>query len=182
MADIKKRNLTDIEKFQAMSWHQQTQTILGELVNLTAGVAQHNRALFNLHKAAAIADAIISAHGAAAKTLEMYGWPWGAVLAAVAYAAGLARVAAIAGTSFQGGGAGAAPSLAGATAATPMTPVTAGGKPVTQTQQDQPRPPANVTIVLTGHSFSRGQVEELMAQVEELGKDGFPLRFSVKAS
>lgn len=122
------------QRFIKASLTVQAQTIFGELANITAGVAQHNKALFRINQVAGIANAVINAHQGAARTLGSYPWPLAGILAALHYAAGAAQVAAIAGAKFDGGGAGAAPSLAGATAATPVTPVSAaptGGNRVT---------------------------------------------------
>lgn len=181
LSEIRKRGLTDLEKFQAMSWSKQTQTVLDELVSLTAGVAQHNRTLFNINKAAAIAQAVINAYEGISLTLSKYPYPINIGLAAAHAAVAFAQVNAIASQSFQGGGRGAAPSLAGATAATPVTPVDAGGRPISQAQ-DQQRAPANVTIVVQGESISRKQLEDIATGLNELGEDGFPLFFSVKAA
>jgi hypothetical protein len=183
MADIKKRNLTDIEKFNAMSWQKQTQTILGELVNLTAGVAQHSKSMFDLNKAAGIANAIINAYIGISKTLATYPFPFNIALAAAHAVVAFAQVRAISSQSFQGGG-GAAPSLAGATAATPVTPVSQGAPPVLGTQaQEQARPPIEVTLILQGGRASqRAALEELLGEMQELTQDGFPVRFTQKTA
>lgn len=110
--------------FSNQSMQDQATNVFGELAGITAGVAQHNRALFNINKVAGIANAIISMHTGVTKSLAAYPMPLAGIMAAVHAAAGLAQVAAIKSTSFQGGGSGAAPSNATAVP-TPTTP--AGG-------------------------------------------------------
>jgi hypothetical protein len=120
MEEIRKAGLTNIERFTAMSMGAQTATVFGDLEAMTAGVAQNNRALFNINKVAGIANAIVSTHEGAAKALSFYPPPLSFAMAAVQVAAGLARVAAIRATQF---GSGAAPSVAGTTPAPPVSPV-----------------------------------------------------------
>lgn len=114
ITEIERKGASDRAKFEAMTAQQKTQTILGEMVAMTQGVAQHSKAMFNVNKMAAIADAIVSTHAGVAKTLATYPWPWAGVLAAIHAAAGLARVDAIRRTQFGGGGGvGTTPSAAG---------------------------------------------------------------------
>jgi hypothetical protein len=120
MEEIRQAGLTNIERFTAMSMGAQTATVFGDLEAMTAGVAQNNRALFNINKVAGIANAIVSTHEGAAKALSFYPPPLSFAMAAVQVAAGLARVAAIRATQF---GSGAAPSIAGTTPAPPVSPV-----------------------------------------------------------
>ena len=103
------KGYTDRQKFAAKSTQAQTAQVVGELVNLTAGVAQHNRQMFELNKAAGIAQATINTYEGVTKTLSAYPQPLAGILAAAHLAAGLAQVSAIQGTSFNGGG-GTAPS------------------------------------------------------------------------
>lgn len=125
MGDIAAQGVLARRKFEAMNLRQQAQTIFGELANITAGVAQHNRTLFNINKVAGIANAILNAYVGISKSLAAYPMPLAAIMAGIHAAAAFAQVSAIRATTF-GGGAGAAPSIAGATPATPVTPVTSG--------------------------------------------------------
>ena len=62
-----------------------------------------NRKMFEIGKAAGIANAVVSTYTGAAKALEL-GWPVGPIAAAAITAKGFAQVSAIRSTSFGGGG------------------------------------------------------------------------------
>lgn len=111
MTALTVKGLTDREKFQKLSSKNQTKQVLGALVNLTSGVAQHSKSMFRLNKIAGIAQATINTYEGVSETLSAYPQPLASAMAAVHLAAGLAQVSAIKSTSF-GGGSGA-PSLAG---------------------------------------------------------------------
>ena len=64
----------------------------------------HNRELFYLMKAAAIATATVQTAQLVVSTYKEYGWPWGLVAGAAAAAAGAAQIASISSQSFQFGG------------------------------------------------------------------------------
>lgn len=126
MAAIREANMTDLERFQASSWQAQVGIVSGALAEMTAGVAQHSKKMFELNKAAGIANAIVSTYAGVAKALEAYPPPLSFAMAAAQAAAGFAQVQAIKAQQFGGGG-GAAPSLAGSTAATPVSNVGGSG-------------------------------------------------------
>jgi hypothetical protein len=125
IAEIRKKGMSDLEKFTNASYSKQAGMISGYLADITAGVARENKAMFELNKAAGIANAIVSAYEGISKTLGAYPFPINVALAAAHAVAAFAQVRAIASQSFSGGGS-AAPSLAGGTPATPVTPVTGG--------------------------------------------------------
>lgn len=121
------------QAFSRMSMQNQAKTIFGELAGITAGVAQHNRALFEINKVSGIANAILNAYEGISLTLKSYPFPLNAAMAVAHGAAAFAQVSAIQSATFGGGG-GSAPSIAGSTPATPVTPVSsgaAGGGPTT---------------------------------------------------
>lgn len=124
--EIRKQGLSRLEKFQEMSYKDQAKTVFGQLESITAGVAQHNRALFEANKVAGIANAIVSAYEGISKTMGSYPFPINVGMAAAHAAAAFAQVNAIRSTSFGGGG-GAAPSVSGSTPAPPVTPTSGGG-------------------------------------------------------
>jgi hypothetical protein len=125
IAEIRKKGMTDLQKFTDASYSKQVGMISGYLADITAGVARENRAMFELNKAAGIANAVVSAYEGISKTLGAYPFPINVALAAAHAVAAFAQVRAIASQNFNSGGA-AAPSLAGGTPATPVTPVTGG--------------------------------------------------------
>lgn len=164
-------------QFERLSMRQKTKTIIDELLIITQGVAQHNRFLFEINKVAAIADAIISAHEGAARTLAKYPWPLGPVLAALHYAAGIARVSAIQATTF---GAPSAPSVA-AGAAIPVEPIV--NQPFDGSASDrlsaaEPAPARReINVTLIGSSFTYQQVaEELIPLINEAVGNGADIR------
>ena len=125
MGEIRKKGWSDIQKFQNSTLSKQVDQVSGYLADITAGVARENKAMFEINKAAGIANAIVSAYEGISKTLGAYPYPINIALAAAHAAAAFAQVSAIKNQSFSAGG-GAAPSLAGGTPATPVTPVTGG--------------------------------------------------------
>lgn len=164
LADIRQRGLSAIEKFQAMSFDAQVKQVSGALADMTAGVANENKKMFELNKAAGIANAIVSAYQGIATTMGTYPFPLSVAMAAAQGAAAFAQVSAIRSQSFGGGG--AAPSLAGGTPATPTTPVS-GGTP--QAQQAQ-------VMRLEGISpdslYSGSQIVPLVDAINKFVKDG----------
>jgi hypothetical protein len=125
IAEIRKKGMTDLEKFTNASYSKQVGLISGYLADITAGVARENKAMFEINKAAGIANAVVAAYEGISKTLGAYPFPINIALAAAHAVAAFAQVRAISSQSFNGGG-GAAPSLAGGTPATPVTPVNGG--------------------------------------------------------
>lgn len=161
LTEIEKAGWSEREKFAAMSLKRQAATVFGEMAGITAGVAQHNKALFEINKTAGIANAVIGAHEGASRTLAKYPWPLGPALAALHYAAGAARVQAIRSTSFQGGGGGTTPSAAG-TAATINSQAFETQQIPQKTQERDPEPVVNINI--NGDSYG---TEELQDKIVE---------------
>ena len=75
----------------------------GAMSGLTTLMNSENRKMFEIGKAAAIAQSIISTYTGMTKALEL-GWPMGPIAAAAIGAAGFANVASIRSQSFGGGG------------------------------------------------------------------------------
>jgi hypothetical protein len=103
------KGLTEREKFQAKSMAGQVKQVVGALVEMTAGTARENKAMFAINKAAAIANAIINTYQGASLALATYPGPIGWAMAAATVAVGIAQIMQIATTSF---GSSAAPSVA----------------------------------------------------------------------
>lgn len=109
--------------FKKATGKQKVGLLLKEGAAMTAGAAQSNRKLFELNKAFAIADAVVSVSQGVAAGLKL-GWP--ASIPAVAYAlgTGLPQIAAIKNTQFGGGGGvGTTPSAAGTAPTINSTPI-----------------------------------------------------------
>lgn len=112
LTEIAKKGMTDRERFQNMSWGQQVGTVAGALEEMTAGVANSNKTMFKLNKAAGIANAIVNTATGVTRALAEYPPPISFVMAAAQLAAGLAQINAIKSTQFGGG---TTPSVAGST-------------------------------------------------------------------
>lgn len=171
MGKIRERSMSELEKFTRLSYKNQAKTIFAELANITAGVAQENKTLFNINKAAGIATALINAYEGISLTLSKYPYPINLAMAAAHAVSAFAQVNAIRSQSFGSGGA-AAPSLAGSTPATPVTPVGTGA------------PGGLGGTLLTiegldpGSLFSGRAVRELAERLEEHLRDGGRVQFA----
>lgn len=97
------KGITDRQKFEAKGGKDKAKQVFGDLANITAGVATHNKTLFRINQAAAIANAVINTAEGVTKSLSAYPMPLAAVMAAAHLAAGLAQVAAIRSASPGGG-------------------------------------------------------------------------------
>jgi hypothetical protein len=122
--DIHAAGLDRIAQFRAMSWDQQVSSVAGSLEQMTAGVAQHSKGMFEINKAAGIANAVINTARGVTNALGAFPPPLSFVMAAVQAAAGLAQINAIRSQQFNGGGAGLPPSQA---ATAPTNVASAGG-------------------------------------------------------
>ena len=165
LTDIERKGLSEREKFERASMGQRVSMVTGALQQMTDGVASENRKMFELNKASAIANAIISAYQGISTTLGAYPFPLSAVMAAAQAAAAFAQVNAIKSQSFSGGG-GAAPSLAGSTPAPPVSDV-GGGQ-----GGGQGGGGGSTIINLEGDTFGRDQVSQLIEEINENQRDG----------
>lgn len=135
--------------------------------NLTAGLATHSRAAFEVNKAGAIAKAVMDTYKGIGGVLAEYPGPVGWGLAAVQAAMGFAQVSAIKSTSFGGGGGGSAslPSGGGI-----PSQATSGGTPVVQAQSSNTtqQQPVTVNIYNTGNVLSADYVEStIIPQIKD---------------
>lgn len=167
LTQIEREGLTERQKFEQMSLKSKVKTVAGHLTELTAGVAMHNRKMFEANKIAGIANAIINAHEGISKTLSAYPYPINVGMAAAHAAAAFAQVSAIKSASFGGG---SAPSIAGSTPAPPVTPVTSGA-PSAQGGR------LAVEGLDPSAMFSGAQMRELAERLQEHIKDGGTLVF-----
>lgn len=123
-----------------------------------------SRKLFEVGKAAAIANAIVDTHAGMTKALAQGGWA-GIAMAAAVGAKGFASVSAIRSQSFGGGGAGAqatgSNTAAINAATTPVGGNSGGGGP----QQ-------NTVINLSGDFFGETQIRGLLERINETTRNG----------
>lgn len=105
---IRKANMTNLEKFTAMSYQEQAKAVATAMTQQLTSVNTTSRAMFNIQKAANISQAIMDTYAGATRALKDYPAPWSYAVAGATMAAGLARVASIRSQSFGGGAVGSA--------------------------------------------------------------------------
>jgi hypothetical protein len=158
IAELRKKQMTDMERFAAMSWHKQTSTIAGELASLTSNLDRENRAQFAIQKAGAMASAAVNMYEGISRSLSAYPMPLAAVMAAAHAAAGMAQVNSIRQQQFgQGASAPAIPSAPAADA------TQAGMQQTLMVQGD-----FDSTRLFTGTA-----VRDLMDRISEAQRDGY---------
>jgi hypothetical protein len=133
------------------------------LRNLSSLMNTENRKMFEVGKAAAIAQSIMNTYQGATKALAEVPYPYNFVAAASVVAAGLNNVNNIRSQSFGGAGAGAA-STGGAEG------IGAGGD--VSGQQQGPTNVTEATINITGDNISGDSARALVAQLREYQEDG----------
>ena len=180
LINIKKKGLTDLAKFNAMSWKGQTKTISGELANMTAGVAQSNKTMFRTNKIAGIANAFINTYQGVTNALAAYPPPISFAMAGIQLAAGLAQVSAIKSISFGGGG--GAPSIAGSGGGAPSTVNTTSAiTPDSFSDIEAKQEPTNITHISISGNPTGEQVVELIERINEQQDNGAVLKATVVA-
>lgn len=145
------------------------QATMGQILsNMSTLMNTESRKMFEIGKAAGIANSIISTYTGASKALEL-GWPLGPIAAAAITAKGFAQVQSIRSQSFGGGG---SPTNAGGSATGNVNAASQG----IQDPNQRPQTVANVSLV--GDVFSRDSVKGLMEQMGDLFDDGMRIRVS----
>jgi hypothetical protein len=109
-----RKNLADTSKYLGM---------------MSSLMGSHSRRAFEVGKAAAIAEAIVSTYAGAAKALKDYPMPWSFAAAAAVVANGMMQVQRIRSTTFGGGGGG------GGGGSAPSIPSDLGGTATPSTAQ-----------------------------------------------
>lgn len=140
------------------------------------GFSQHSRKMFELTKAARLADAAIAIPStvidAAREGTKIGGWPLGAAMGAAALASQLGQLRAIQSATFAGGGsAGGGGVGVGASSASSASSA--------EPQQQQPIMQRFVNVSVFGEEntmYSRDSVLKLMQRIGEEVKDGAVLR------
>jgi Arc/MetJ-type ribon-helix-helix transcriptional regulator len=177
LGDIVAQGTLARQNFVEMSARQQTQTVVSQLLEMTQGVATHNKAMFEINKIAGIANAVINTSLGVTKALSSYPPPLSLVMAAVQFAAGMAQVEQI--KSAQFGGGTSAPSVGGG-AAVPVTPAESRPPPQLAEQLAQATAPAaperTVQVTFIGSGFSAAQIrDEIIPGINEAVGDGVRL-------
>lgn len=108
LARIRGDGMKALENITEQSWQSQAQTIAEKMGEMTAAAASGSKAMFNINKVAAIANALLKAResvtNAYAFGSKIGGPPLGAAMAGVAAAATAAQISAIKSQQFGGGG------------------------------------------------------------------------------
>jgi hypothetical protein len=137
--------------------------------NLATLTNSKNRELFQIGKAAAIAQATVDTIAGATKAFKDVPYPYNFAVSASIVAAGMANVAQIGSTEFGGsgggGGGGGSPLANAGTGATPLGPQSNSGGPGGGGGR-------RIVVNLTGSRFSRQDVEDLIKQINDAGGDG----------
>lgn len=166
MEQIRKNSLTALEKFNRASWMSQTKTISSELVKMTQNVAGQSKRMFQINKAAAIAEASVDAIRGAEKTWDAYPYPWNVGMTAIHVAASAARLQKLKSASFSGG-AGTAASVAGNTAA--------GATPTSPQGGGDDRRVVHASFNVRGQMVSKRQLREMAEGLNDVLGDGAEL-------
>jgi len=169
------KSMTAREKFAAKNSKDQVTTILGDMQKMTAGVANSNKTMFQINKAAALANAAVQLPASIMKTMEQYPYPISIAMAGLQAAAGAAQIAAISSSSFGGGGGGSTtmPTSGGGFATAPgIAPSDIQG-PIEE-EEDTAK---EVTINLGDSAFvSTEMVRELVVAINDEIGDGVVIR------
>jgi len=164
-------------KFEQKTAKEKTDTVLGEMVSMTAGVAQHNKVLFNINKAAAISQAVVDNYSGFMRTMADYPYPINIALAGLSLAAGASQIAAIASTSYEGGGGGTTPSAAGSMAVINDRPIesdSAGGNSILDEVEDRRNLDRDnsIQVVVTGNvGWTPEIIDELAEGLRQATED-----------
>jgi len=99
LGDIHAQGVMERMRFEQMSTTQQIGFLASQIQGLTAQSAQHSRKMFELNKAAGMANTIVSTVVGATKALEL-GPILGPIMAGVVWTAGAANLAILSNTKF----------------------------------------------------------------------------------
>lgn len=160
------------EAFAAMSMENQTKTVLNEMIAMTDGVASENRAMFEINKAARLAEAVMELQAGVSKTFNAYPYPYNIGMAALHLASGISNIASIAKSSFTSKSASG--SVAGGAKSAPKVETATPTTQVSQTAQAAPQAtPIQVTISLGDDDMiiSTASVRKLIEQINETAGD-----------
>lgn len=179
LARIREAGLKRMGNMTKQSWQQQAQTVAQQLQAMTQSAASGSKAMFNINKAASIANALLSARESVTNAYRFgsrIGGPaLGAAFAATAAVATAAQIRQLSSTSFNSGAtvagsvsAGGATAPSALPAATLPNTAQAAGAGGRQT----------VTIQIQGETFGREAVRNLISEINEAISDGAVLRLA----
>jgi hypothetical protein len=158
---------------------KEMQVAVQKIMGMTAAAASGSKELFEINKAASIANALLAARESVTSAYRFgarIGGPYlGAAFAATAALATAAQVRQLASTSFNSGtsAAGSVGSAGGSSGALAPSQ-TAAAQPVSRAQSA----PQIVSIQLQGDVFGREAVRNLISEINEAISDGAVLRLT----
>lgn len=165
LARIRGDGMKKLQDISQMSWNDQLALTVGKIGEMTAASASGSKAMFNINKAAAIANALLKAKesvtSAYAFGSKIGGPPLGAAMAGLAAAATAAQIGAIRSQQFGGGG---SVSAGGGSSTVPTQTAAASGAGMAQT----------ITIqgVNSGDLFSGDAVRTLIDRLIDAQRNG----------
>lgn len=183
MLSIGERFATSRRKLDDYETKKKVDAFQSMFGNLSLLMESKNKEMFEVGKAAAITNTIISTYSSAQKAYDsMAGIPivgpgLGAIAAGAAIAVGLQRVSAIKSISFgstsASGGSTGSGSIGGAPVNNSLPP-----PPQDHPEAAQTREPKNISITVEGNP-SKQQVRDLMDAIGEEIKDGYNLSVTI---
>jgi hypothetical protein len=130
MLEIEKRGAKKRKDFSSLTLSDQVKTVADKLSEMTGAAATENRKMFEINKAASLANAVVKGYESAVSAykfgMDIGGPPVAAAMAALSVANTGAQINAIRSQTFGGGGGGTAYAPSGSTAATGQTAMQAG--------------------------------------------------------
>lgn len=154
-AGLKFKYETDAQRFTDTLRSGDYKSALAHGANMTAGLAQHSRAFFEINKALSKANIAVNLPSAVIKSFEAGGgFPWGLIPAGLMLAQGASQLAAVNGTTFGGGvsvpsslGGGGASSLPSA-----LSSSSSNSAPQLPSQVTAAPAPQNINLTISGLS------------------------------
>lgn len=171
LGNIVAQGALERRRYMEMNAMQQTQFVLGQMLQLTNGVAARNKTMFKINKAAGIANAVINTYLGVTKALSAYPPPLSIAMAAVQLAAGMAQVQQIKSASF--GSSTSAPSVGGG-GAIPVTDVGATGSvPDLSAQAPAQQPQRIINVNIRQGVYSANEIRDtILPELIEAAGDG----------
>lgn len=161
----KRKNDLDIVSFTNAIKAGEYSSAMGFAMKMTAGLASHSRAAFEVNKAASISKAVMDTYKGVGGVLGEFPGPVGWAMAAVQAAMGIAQVNAINATQFGGGGSATASVGSGGGIPSLSTSV---GTPVSEQPSTaapaQAAAPREVNLIMTGgqNFYSADSIRNLL--------------------
>ena len=179
--EILKRNLTDRERFEALSNTNKIRETLASGTQITQGLATSSKKIFKLNQAFALGNAAVALPDAVLQSFERGGgYPWGLVPAGLMLATGTAQINAI--RSARIGGGSVAPSLAGSGGGSTTVGILPAGSPAPGQiglDQQQAQQAAAITVIVQGNVFANDDFRAAMVEALEQAQSNDEIRIVV---